>query len=85
MTAAEYADTRFEHLPVAVRTEAARGADCGASRRKVVILTMPDRHGGDPHGWYELGRGLASQGYGVIITCADASARLLGVEARSDG
>jgi hypothetical protein len=46
---------------------------------------MPDRHGGDPHGWYELGRGLAAQGYGVIITCADASARLLDVKAARMG
>ena len=49
---------------------------------KVVILTMPDRLGGDPHEWYELGRDLASRGYGVIITCAEASARLLGVRGR---
>jgi hypothetical protein len=52
---------------------------------KVVILTMPDRLGGDPHEWYAVGRDLASRGYGVIITCADASARLLGVPAAQLG
>jgi hypothetical protein len=52
---------------------------------EVVILTMPDRHGGDPHDWYALGKELASRGYGVIITCAEASARLLGVTAAQLG
>lgn len=32
-----------------------------------------------------VGRDLASRGYGVIITCADASARLLGVPAAQLG
>jgi hypothetical protein len=46
---------------------------------------MPDRFGGDPHDWYGVGRELASRGYGVLITCADASARLLGVPAARMG
>jgi hypothetical protein len=83
--AAEHADKRFEHLPVAVRTRLLTELTVARSDVQVVILTMPDRHGGDPHGWYELGRGLAAQGYGVIITCADASARLLDVKAARMG
>ncbi|TDX08865.1 hypothetical protein [Kribbella sp. VKM Ac-2566] len=83
--AAEHADKRFEHLPVAVRTRLLTELIVARPDVQVVILTMPDRHGGDPHGWYELGRGLAAQGYGVIITCADASARLLDVKAARMG
>jgi hypothetical protein len=83
--AAEHADKRFEHLPVAVRTRLLTELTVARPDVQVVILTMPDRHGGDPHGWYELGRGLAAQGYGVIITCADASARLLDVKAARMG
>ncbi len=82
---AEYADKRFEHLPVGVRTELLAELTVARPDVKVVILTMPDRLGGDPHEWYELGRDLASRGYGVIITCADASARLLGVKAAQMG
>lgn len=82
---AGYADRRFEHLPVAVRTKLLAELTVARPDVKVVILTMPDRLGGDPHEWYELGRDLASRGYGVIITCADASARLLGVEAAQMG
>ncbi|MGW1343873.1 hypothetical protein ACWCOV_22700 [Kribbella sp. NPDC002412] len=79
--AAEHADKRFEHLPVAARTRLLAELTVARPDVKVVILTMPDRHGGDPHDWYAVGRDLASRGYGVIITCADASARLLAVPA----
>ncbi|WP_020390659.1 hypothetical protein [Kribbella catacumbae] len=82
---AGYAERRFEHLPVAVRTKLLAELTVARPDVKVVILTMPDRLGGDPHEWYELGRDLASRGYGVIITCAEASARLLGVEAAQLG
>jgi hypothetical protein len=79
--AAEHADKRFEHLPVAARTRLLAELTVARPDVKIVIFTMPDRHGGDPHEWYALGRELAGRGYGVIITCADASARLLNVEA----
>jgi ABC-type hemin transport system ATPase subunit len=79
--AAEHAGKRFEHLPVPARTRLLAELTVARPGVKVVILTMPDRHGGDPHEWYAVGRDLASRGYGVIITCADASARLLGVHA----
>lgn len=82
---AEFADRRFEHLPVGVRTEMLAELTVARPEVKFVILTMPDRLGGDPHEWYGVGRELASRGYGVIITCADASARLLGVEAAQMG
>ena len=83
--AAEHADKRFEHLPVAARTRLLAELTVARPAVKVVILTMPDRHGEDPQEWYDVGRDLASRGYGVIITCADASARLLGVPAAQLG
>ncbi|MFG1624445.1 hypothetical protein [Kribbella sp. NPDC049227] len=83
--AAQHAGKRFEHLPVAERTELLAELTVARPDVQVAILTMPDRHGGDPHEWYALGRRLASRGYGVIITCADASARLLGVPAAQLG
>ncbi|WP_350279835.1 hypothetical protein [Kribbella sp. HUAS MG21] len=83
--AAEHADKRFEHLPVAVRTRLLTELTVARPDVQVVVLTMPDRHGGDPHVWYELGRQLAADGYGVIVTCADASARLLDVKAARMG
>ncbi|WP_328331811.1 hypothetical protein OHA70_12400 [Kribbella sp. NBC_00382] len=82
---AAFAERRFEHLPVGVRTEMLAELTVARPEVKFVILTMPDRLGGDPHDWYAVGRELASRGYGVVITCADASARLLGVEAAQLG
>ncbi|GAA1709748.1 ABC transporter ATP-binding protein [Kribbella yunnanensis] len=79
--AGEHANTRFEHLPVAARTRLLAELTVARPDVKVVILTMPDRHGGDPHEWYALGRDLADRGYAVLITCADTSARLLDVPA----
>ena len=79
--AAEHADKRFEHLPVAARTRLLAELTVARPDVKVVILTMPDRHGGDPHEWYALGQDLADRGYAVLITCADTSARLLDVPA----
>ncbi|MET7278745.1 hypothetical protein ABZS29_10990 [Kribbella sp. NPDC005582] len=79
--AAEHADKRFEHLPVAARTRLLAELTVARPDVKVVILTMPDRHGGDPHEWYALGQELADRGYAVLITCADTSARLLDVPA----
>ncbi|HET6298633.1 MAG TPA: hypothetical protein VFG33_34995 [Kribbella sp.] len=83
--AAEHADKRFEHLPVATRTRLLAELTVARPEVRAVILTMPDRLGGDPHGWYGVGRDLASRGYGVIITCAETSARLLGVPAAQMG
>jgi ABC-type uncharacterized transport system ATPase component len=75
--AAGHADKRFEHLPVDVRTRLLTELTVARPGVQVVVLTMPDRHGGDPHDWFALGRSLAAGGYGVIITCAEAAARLL--------
>jgi energy-coupling factor transporter ATP-binding protein EcfA2 len=83
--AAEHVGKRFEHLPVAARTRLLAELTVARPDVKVVILTMPDRHGGDPQDWYGVGRDLAARGYGVIITCADTSARLLGVPAAQLG
>ena len=83
--AAQHAGRRFEHLPVAVRTRLLAELTVARAEVQAVVLTMPDRHGGDPHEWYALGRELASRGYGVIITCAEASARLLDVKAAQLG
>jgi energy-coupling factor transporter ATP-binding protein EcfA2 len=82
---AEHAERRFEHLPVDVRTRLLAELTVARAEVEVVIMTMPDRFGGDPHEWYALGRELAGRGYGVIVTCAEASARLLGVPAAQLG
>lgn len=47
-------------------------------RVRFLVLVVPDRHGGDPAGWWELARQYAENGYGVLVSAARSSARLLG-------
>ncbi len=39
-----------------------------------LVLVSPDRHGGDPIGWWTIARRLAVRGYGVLVIAGDASA-----------
>jgi hypothetical protein len=45
---------------------------------RFLVLTLPDRHGGEPAGWWDVARTLASGGYGVLVQCTRSSARDLG-------
>ncbi|WP_284327231.1 hypothetical protein [Demequina litorisediminis] len=42
-----------------------------------VVLVAPDRHGGDPAGWWEQCLVLARQGMGVLVVAGDAAAATL--------
>ncbi|MFF1879484.1 hypothetical protein [Leifsonia sp. NPDC058230] len=39
-----------------------------------LVITSPDRHGGDPNEWWELARQLAGRGLAILIVAGDASA-----------
>jgi hypothetical protein len=71
---------RIDQLPGLARTTLL--TDLAAAGRDVrfVVLTMPDRHGGDPWGWWSLAEALAATGYGVLVQCTRSSARDLGVD-----
>ena len=80
--AAEHADKRFEHLPVDVRTRLLAELTVARPDVKVVILTMPDRFGGDPHSGTRVGKDLASRGYAVLD---DVRGRVGAVARRTGG
>jgi hypothetical protein len=42
-----------------------------------VVLCSPDRHGGDPLGWWLIAGGLAKRGYAVLVIAGDASAHAI--------
>ena len=72
-----HAGLRWEQLPSWLRTQWL--ADL-ASRRAAVdflVLSSPDRFGGDPCDWWNVAKVLADKGMGVIVQCTHASARLL--------
>ena len=71
---------RLDQVPGVVRT--ALLAALAAEDRDVrfLVLTLPDRHGGEPSGWWEVAQSLAGAGYGVLVQCTRASARDLGAD-----
>ena len=71
---------RIDELHGAVRT--ALLASLASERKDIrfVVLTLPDRHRGEPTGWWSVAESLASLGYGVLVQCNRSSARDLGAE-----
>lgn len=69
-----FARHRLEAVPPEVRTRLL--TEIAASRPGVLalVLTVPDRFGGDPRAWWQLAGEYASAGYVVVVTCTDATA-----------
>ena len=40
-----------------------------------LVLTSPDRHGGDPLDWWATASNLAERGYAVLVSAGEAAAR----------
>jgi hypothetical protein len=38
-----------------------------------IVLTAPDRHGGDPRDWFAVAQGLADRGYAVLVIAGAAA------------
>ncbi len=77
---AEHAARRIDQLPPAVRTRALAELATHRPAVRFLLLDQPDRHGGRVEDWYSLAGDLAARGYGVLVTCAPSSARLLGLD-----
>ncbi len=71
---------RVDQLPGVVRTAVLAALATENPDVRFVVLTLPDRHGGEPSGWWETARTLAASGLGVLVQCARSSARDLGVD-----
>jgi hypothetical protein len=65
---------RLEAVPAEVRTGLL--TEIAASRPGVLglVLTVPDRFGGDPQAWWQLAGEYARAGLLVVVTCTDATA-----------
>jgi hypothetical protein len=46
-----------------------------------IVLTSPDRHGGDPNAWWRIALEVASRGYAVLVIAGDASAAAIAASA----
>lgn len=43
-----------------------------------IVLTSPDRHGGDPNQWWAIAHEIAARGVAVLVIAGDASAAAIG-------
>nr|WP_051876368.1 hypothetical protein [Cellulosimicrobium sp. MM] len=71
---------RLDQVPGVVRTALLAALAAEDPDVRFLVLTLPDRHGGEPSGWWEVAQSLAGAGYGVLVQCTRASARDLGVD-----
>jgi len=74
----ERAGERMDDLFGPVRTALLAALATERERVRFLVLTLPDRHGGEPAGWWDVARTLATAGYGVLVQCTRSSARDLG-------
>jgi alpha-D-ribose 1-methylphosphonate 5-triphosphate synthase subunit PhnL len=69
-----FAAQRLEAVPADVRTGVLTEIAASRAGVLVLVLTVPDRFGGDPQDWWQLAGEYASAGYAVVVTCTDAGA-----------
>ncbi|QWT24779.1 hypothetical protein KPL76_05275 [Subtercola sp. PAMC28395] len=77
LDAAEYASWRLQNVPVVVRLRVL--AELAASRPGIrgLVLTSPDRHGGDPFEWWAVAVDLARRDLAILVIVNQASADVL--------
>ncbi|WP_199922314.1 hypothetical protein [Microterricola viridarii] len=46
-----------------------------------LVLTAPDRHGGDPLAWWQIAQKLASRGLAVLVVCGTAAQSVIDADA----
>lgn len=68
---------RWGSLPPGIRTRLLLELGSWHPSASVVVLTGPDRHGGDPGPWLTLAHRLAERGLTIIVICAPATVSLL--------
>jgi len=71
---------RIDQVPGVVRTALLAALAAENEGVELLVLTLPDRHGGEPSGWWEVAQTLAASGLGVLVQCTRASARDLGAD-----
>ncbi len=74
---ARYAAVRMGDVPAAVRVRVL--AELAAFRRGVqgLVITSPDRHGGDPREWLAVASDLAARDFAVLVVCGEPSAEIV--------
>lgn len=74
----ELAGVRWEHVAGHLRTAWLMETAAARDGIRVLVVAHPDRHGGDPHRWWDAARSFADRGLTVVVQCTHATARQLG-------
>ena len=72
------AGERFESLPPERRTVLLMDVAAARADTRVLVLSAPDRLGGDPQRWWHAAAQAAADGFTVVVQCTHATARHLG-------
>ncbi|MBD7916755.1 hypothetical protein H9657_00460 [Cellulomonas sp. Sa3CUA2] len=75
---AAYGDVRMDDLPGPVRTALLTSLTAERPGVRFLVISLPDRHGGEPAAWWSIAQAFAARGYGVLVQCSRSSARDLG-------
>jgi hypothetical protein len=73
----DLAGRRWESLPPGQRTRLLLELGSWHPLVRAVVLTGPDRHGGDPYEWFEAARAVTDLGLTVVVLCSPAVAAVL--------
>ncbi|RKT77409.1 hypothetical protein DFJ68_0830 [Terracoccus luteus] len=68
---------RWDSLPAGTRTSLLLELGSRHPNGGVLVLTGPDRHGGDPDPWWRTASALAGRGLTVVVLCTPATAAQL--------
>lgn len=74
----ELAGARWEHVAGHLRTAWLMETAAARDGIRVLVVAHPDRHGGDPHRWWDAAQSFADRGLTVVVQCTHATARQLG-------
>lgn len=75
--ATEYSGFAMGTLPVELRVRALTELAVQRAGVEFVILTRPDRHGGDPFGWWGVCTEIAGRGIAVLVITGSAAATVI--------
>lgn len=74
----ELGGRRWEHVPGHLRTAWLMETSAARDGVRVLVVAHPDRHGGDPHRWWDAAQSFADRGLTVVVQCTHGTARQLG-------
>lgn len=74
----EHRKVRIDDVYGPVRTALLTSLAAERASVRFLVLPLPDRHGGEPSGWWAVAQAFAGRGYGVLVLAGRSAARDVG-------